>query len=112
MESQHPILKDLDQDAVFYDHSIEFGVLCLCGGLSHRGCRKILKDLLRYHLEVPLLRRLGIPQVISSQELEGRLVQHLQSLEGAGDQQLIMRDIYKELLIRRGRLLNFCEDRV
>lgn len=29
VESQHPILKDLDQDAVFYDHSIEFGVLCL-----------------------------------------------------------------------------------
>ena len=90
VESQHPILKDLDHDPVLNYHSIEFGVLCLRGGLSHRGCCEVLEDLLRYHLEVPLLRGLGIAQGICTLELERLLVQHLQSLEGVGDQQLIL----------------------
>jgi hypothetical protein len=29
VESQHPILKDLDNYPVLNDHSIEFGVLCI-----------------------------------------------------------------------------------
>jgi hypothetical protein len=58
------------------------------------------------------LRRLGIPQGICTLEFEGRLVQHLQKLEGVGDEQLILREVYQQLLIRRGRLLNLSEDGV
>jgi hypothetical protein len=61
---------------------------------------------------VTLLRGLGIAQGIRTLEFEGRLVQHLQSLEGVGDEQLILREVYQQLLIRRGRLLYLSEDRV
>jgi hypothetical protein len=112
MESQHSILKDLDHDPFFDDHSIEFRVLCLCRRLTPQGCRQVLKDILGYHLEMTFLRRLGIPQGICTLEFEGRLVQHLQKLEGVGDEQLILREVYQQLLIRRGRLLNLSEDGV